>query len=79
MSFELININISSQTTNEDLQGKMIVGKNNKGQIIIRNSKTKLLLAIKCRQNAPNKIVVLQNLNQGSPAVMDAFISYIIN
>ena len=57
MSFELININISSQTTYEDLLCKIIIGKNKKGQIIIRNSKTKLLLAIKCRQNAPIKLL----------------------
>ena len=75
LNFELININISSQTTNEDLLGKMTIGKNNKGQIIIRNSETKLLLAIKCYQNEPNTIVVFQNLNHASPAVMETLSS----
>ena len=75
LNFELININISSQTTNEDLLTKIIIDKDEQGDICIKNSETKLLSAIKNYQNNPNTIVVFQNLNHASPAVMETISS----
>ena len=71
LNFEIININITNQTNNNDLLTKIIIGKNEQGEISVKYSETKLLSAIKYYQNNPSTIVVFQNLNHASPAVME--------
>ena len=68
---ELIQIQISKTTKVDDLLNKTIFKKNEKGKLSLVNSKTPLCQAIECIDNFPNKLVVIEGINNASPSVLE--------
>ena len=68
---ELIQVQISKSTKVDDLLCKTTFKKNEKGNVSLVNSKTPLCNAIECVDNFPNKLVLLEGINNASPAVLE--------
>ena len=68
---ELVQVPISKSTKVDDLLSKTTFKKNEKGNFILVNSKTPLCHAIECQDNFPNKLVVLEGINNATPAVLE--------
>ena len=68
---EIIHVPISKSTKVDDLLCKMTFKKNEKGNFSLVNSKTPLCYAIECIDHFPNKLVVLEGINNASPAVLE--------
>ena len=68
---ELIRVPISKTTKVDDLLCKTLFKKNEKGNFSLVNSKTPLCQAIECIDNFPNKLVVLEGINNATPAVLE--------
>ena len=75
LNFELININISKETKVEDLLCQVSIEKDENGSIKIKNNETKLLKALKSHEKNPKSIIVFQNINNASPAILEALTS----
>ena len=68
---DLIQVQISKSTKVDDLLCKMTFKKNSKGNFSLVNSKTPLCKAIECVDNFPNKLVVIEGINNASPAILE--------
>ena len=68
---ELVQVPISKSTKVDDLLSKTTFKKNEKGNFSLVNSKTPLCHAIECVDNFPNKLVVLEGINNATPAVLE--------
>ncbi len=68
---ELVQVHISKSTKVDDLLSKTTFKKNEKGNFSLVNSKTPLCHAIECVDNFPNKLVVLEGINNATPAVLE--------
>ena len=68
---ELILVPISKSTKVDDLLCKTIFKKNKKGNFCLENQYTPLCHAIECKDNFPNKLVVLEGINNATPAVLE--------
>ena len=68
---ELDFIPITKSTKVDDLLGKTTFKKNEKGNITLENSNPPLLEAIKYEGNFPNTLIVLEGINNASPAVLE--------
>ena len=68
---ELVQVPISKSTKVDDLLCKTTFKKNKKGNFSLVNSKTPLCHAIECTDNFPNKLVVLEGINNATPAVIE--------
>ena len=75
LGLEMINIVISNSTKVEDLLCKTIIDKDENKDIIITTSKTKLYEAIECKEIYPKTLVVLDGINNASPAVLETLSS----
>ena len=75
LNLELINVNISKETKVEDLLCQISIEKEENGTIKIKNNETKLLKALKSREQIPKNIIVFQNINNASPAVLETLTS----
>ena len=75
LGLEVINIVISNSTKVEDLLCKTIIDKNENKDIIIITSKTKLYEAIECKDIYPKTLVVLDGINNASPAILECISS----
>ena len=75
LGLEVINIVISNSTKVEDLLCKTVIDKNENKDIIIMTSKTKLYEAIECNDFNPKTVVVLDGINNASPAVLECLSS----
>ena len=64
-------IHITKSTKIDDLLGKITFKKNEKGNITLENSNPPLLQAIKYEGNYPSKLIVLEGINNASPAVLE--------
>ena len=71
LKLELVQVPISKSTKVDDLLCKTTFKKNEKGNFSLVNSKTPLCLAIECIDNFPNKLVVLEGINNATPAVLE--------
>ena len=71
MKLDLDFVPISKSTKVDDLLSKTIFKENEKGIITLENSITPLTQAIKYEGNFPNKLVVLEGINNASPAVLE--------
>ena len=68
---ELVLVPISKSTKVDDLLCKTTFEKNEKGNVVLINSKTPLCHAIECKENSPDKLVVLEGINNATPAVLE--------
>ena len=68
---ELVHVLISKSTKVDDLLCKTTFKKNKKGNFSLVNSKTPLCHAIECVDNFPNKLVILEGINNATPAVLE--------
>ena len=68
---ELVRVPISKSTKVDDLLSKTTFKKNEKGNFSLVNSKTPLCHDIECQDNFPNKLVVLEGINNATPAVLE--------
>ena len=74
---EIVHVSISKGTKVDDLLCKTIIKtdkideKGEKGNFILINSKTPLCQAIECLENIPTKLVVLEGINNATPAVLE--------
>jgi len=68
---ELVQVPISKSTKVDDLLSKTTFKKNEKGNFSLVNSKTPLCHAIECVDNFPNKLVVLEGINNATPVVLE--------
>ena len=68
---DLVQVPISKSTKVDDLLSKTTFKKNEKGNFSLVNSKTPLCHAIECVDNFPNKLVVLEGINNATPAVLE--------
>ena len=75
LGLEVINIVISNSTKVEDLLCKTIIDKDENKNIIITTSKTKLYEAIESKEIYPKTLVVLDGINNASPAVLETLSS----
>ena len=75
LGLEVINIVISNSTKVEDLLCKTVIDKDENKDIIITTSKTKLYEAIECKDIYPKTLVVLDGINNASPAVLECISS----
>ena len=75
LNFEIININISKETKVEDLLCQISIEKEENGSIKIKNNETKLLKSLKSHEKNPKSIIVFQNINNASPAVLETLTS----
>ena len=70
LGFEIIIFNISKNTKVEDLLFRTII-ENSCGEIEIKQEKTELIKTWENNQLNPNKIIVIQNINEASPGVVE--------
>ena len=75
LNLEIINVNISKETKVEDLLCQISIEKEENGSIKIKNNETKLLKALKSHEQIPKSIIVFQNINNASPAVLETLTS----
>ena len=75
LNLEIINVNISKETKVEDLLCQISIEKEENDIIKIKNNETKLLKALKSQEQFPKSIIVFQNLNNASPAVLETLTS----
>jgi len=75
LGLEVINIVISNSTKVEDLLCKTIIDKDKDKNIVITTSKTKLYEAIESKEIYPKTLVVLDGINNASPAVLETLSS----
>ena len=68
---ELVQVPISKSTKVDDLLSKTTFKKNKKGNFSLVNSKTPLCHAIECVDNFPRKLVVLEGINNATPAILE--------
>ena len=68
---ELVQVLISKSTKVDDLLCKTTFKKNEKGNFSLVNSKTPLCHAIEWEDDFPNKLVVLEGINNATPAVLE--------
>jgi len=68
---ELIQVTISKSTTVEDLLVKTIFKKNEKGNFSLVNTKTPLCKAIEYSGYSPNQLVLIEGINNATPAVLE--------
>ena len=68
---EMVLIHISKSTKVDDLLMKTTLKKNEKGNVTLVNSKTPLCEAIEFNRNYPNKLIVLEGINNASPAILE--------
>ena len=68
---ELISVPISKSTKVDDLLCKTTFKKNEKGNFILVNAKTPLCQAIECKDNFSNKLIVIEGINNATPAVLE--------
>jgi len=71
VGLELIQFSISKSTKVDDLLCKTTFKKNDKGNFSLVNSKTPLCHAIECMDNFPKKLIVLDGINNASPAILE--------
>ena len=71
VKLELVQVQISKSTKVDDLLCKTTFKKNEKGNVCLVNSKTPLCNAIECIDNFPNKLVILEGINNATPAVLE--------
>jgi len=70
-NLEIIQVSISKSTKVDDLLCKITFKKNEKGNFSLVNSKTPLCQAIECKDNFTNKLIVLEGINNASPAILE--------
>ena len=75
LNFEIININISKETKVEDLLCQISIEKDKDNNIKIKNNETKLLKSLKSHEKNKKSIVVFQNIDKASPAVLETLTS----
>ena len=75
LNFEIININISKETKVEDLLCQISIEKDKDNNIKIKNNETKLLKALKSHEKNKKCIIVFQNIDKASPAVLETLTS----
>ena len=75
LNFEIININISKETKVEDLLCQISIDKDENGNIKIKNNETKLLKSLKSHEKNPKSVIVFQNINNASSAVLETLTS----
>ena len=68
---DLISVPISKSTKVDDLLCKTTFKKNEKGNFILVNAKTPLCQAIECKDNFSNKLIVIEGINNATPAVLE--------
>ena len=64
-------ISISKSTKIDDLLCKTIINKNEKGEMTLVNELTPLCEAIKCEENNPNQLIVIEGVSKASPSVLE--------
>ena len=68
---DLISVPISKSTKVDDLLCKTTFKKNEKGNFILVHAKTPLCQAIECKDNFSNKLIVIEGINNATPAVLE--------
>ena len=70
VGFEILRISITKSTKVDDLLYKTIL-KNKDGSQKLAYEKTPLCQAIECKEVSPNKLVLIEGINNSSPAILD--------
>ena len=78
LGLDIINIVISKSTKVDDFLFKIIIKKSETGEILFKSLETELYKVIKCTQVYPKKLILFQDINNASPAVLDILNSFFI-